>query len=111
MCWFRLRPGAVSPGSACGESQVGFLVGLDPVALDAVGVRDVVVCWFEVPGVVGSAAGVGDDVVDGVGSGFAADVADVGGGEDASVTFSDGSGVGGAGHRYRVLVGVRYVCS
>lgn len=63
-------------------------------------------CGFEVGGVVGSASCEGGDVVDGVGAGFAADVADVGGCEDAAVAFADLSGVD-AGH----AVLLRVVCA
>ena len=45
---------------------------------------------------VGAAACEGDDVVDGVGSGFAAYVAYVGVAEDAGSELSPGDGVGGA---------------
>lgn len=67
------------------------------VALDSVAaVAGVMVGGSEVAGVVGAAACEGDDVVDGVGSGFAADVADVGVAEDAGSELSPGGGVGGS---------------
>ena len=71
--------------------------GVGAVALHSVAaVSGVVVCRPEVAWVVGAAACEGDDVVDGVGSGFAADVACVGVAEDAGAELSPGGVVGGA---------------
>ena len=83
--------GSVEAAGSFEDWGVG-AVAFDPVAA----VSGVVVCGSEVAGVVGAAACEGDDVVDGVGSGFAAYVACVGVAEDAGSELSPGDGVGGA---------------